>query len=113
MTNQTLSELHGLQLGFHLTANGTGFLLDFNWMLTFKALNNLGPTCLWDHLSYYTPKRALHSQDQNLLVVPPPKRYPAVLNHNWGIFHLGSNLVELSEEGHLCPAGFDAIPQGL
>lgn len=39
-------------------------------VLTFKALNGQALTYLLDSLSGYTPRRALHSNDQNLLVVP-------------------------------------------
>ena len=43
-------------------------------VLTFKALNGLGPLYLWDCLFPYSPQRALRSADQNLLRVPGPKK---------------------------------------
>ena len=42
-------------------------------MLTFKALNGLGPTYLRDRLFRYSPPRLLRSADQNLLRIPGPK----------------------------------------
>ena len=42
-------------------------------VLTFKALNGLGPLYLRDHLFPYSPQRVLRSADQCLLRVPSAK----------------------------------------
>ena len=42
-------------------------------VLTFKALNVLGPTYLWDRLFRHFPTRLLRSAEQNLLRIPSPK----------------------------------------
>lgn len=39
-------------------------------VVIFKALNDLGPTYLWEWLSHYVPQRASCFGDQNLLVTP-------------------------------------------
>lgn len=42
-------------------------------VLALKAFSGLGPMYLWDHHFQYFPQRALHSELQNLLVIPGPK----------------------------------------
>lgn len=64
-------------------------------VLTCKALNSLGLGNLWDRLSCYVPQRALHSSNENQLVIPNPN---VIHNHSQDVFGLGSNLVELSVE---------------
>ena len=60
-----LSQLHWLQIGDRIRFKVL--------VLTFKALNGLGPTYLRDRLFRYAPPRLLRSADQNLLRVPGPK----------------------------------------
>ena len=60
-----LSQLHWLQIGDRIRFKVL--------VLTFKALNSLGPTYLRDRLFRYSPPRLLRSADQNLLRVPGPK----------------------------------------
>ena len=60
-----LSQLHWLQIGDRIRFKVL--------MLTFKALNGLGPAYLRDRLFHYSPPRLLRSTDQNLLRVPGPK----------------------------------------
>ena len=57
-----LSQLHWLQIGDRIRFKVL--------VLTFKALNGLGPTDLRDRLFRYSPPRCLRSADQNLLRVP-------------------------------------------
>ena len=58
-------ELHWLRIGDRIRFKVL--------VLTFKALNGLGPTYLQDRLFRYSPPSLLRSADQNLLKVPGPK----------------------------------------
>ena len=60
-----LSQLHWLQVGDRIRFKVL--------VLTFKALNSLGPLYLRDRLFRYSPQRTLRSAHQNLLRVPGPK----------------------------------------
>ena len=60
-----LSQLHWLQIGDRIRFKVL--------ILTFKALNSLGPAYPRDRLFCHSPPRLLRSADQNLLRVPGPK----------------------------------------
>ena len=60
-----LSQLHWLQIGDRIRFKVL--------VLTFKALNGLGPAYLRERLFRYIPQRALWSSDHNLLSAPGPK----------------------------------------
>ena len=60
-----LSQLHWLQIEDRIRFKVL--------ILTFKALNGLGPMYLWDRLFRHSPLRLLRSTEQNLLRIPGPK----------------------------------------
>ena len=81
-----LSQLHWLQIGDQIRFKVL--------VLTFKALNRLGPVYLRDRLFRYSPQRVLRSVDQSLLRVPSPKEIKTGLNPGQGLL----GLVECSAE---------------
>ena len=80
-----LSQLHRLQIGDRIKFKVS--------VLTFKALNGLGPAYLRDRLFHY--------------------RGETSLNQGQGIFGPGPSLVEHSAIRDQGPGGAEPVPQGL